>query len=595
MRAIKNKILFFLMIIAAVGNYKLFSFDLDSEWSEPENLFMLNSEANDYGLIYNRYDNKIYFNSDKSGYSYFYTSELKDDSFTEPVLLKHSINKPKNNQAYFTPVDEETSYITTFQMSQRRPNQNIFKSVYKKKEWSKPFIIDELQQDNFSGMTTISPDGNILVFISNSQNEGNETDLWVANMGADGNWGALSPLEELNSAGNEITPFLKSNDTLFFASDGYGGTGGFDIYFSVKRLGVWQRPKPFQSINTEFNESDLVFLPDNRVVFASDRPGGEGNLDFYIMRKLQIQKMQERISEYRLSLAAQVPNIRLKRIRSKYIFPMPASIDYEPKKIDRIVLDTIAERMKRFSETTINIHSINQSEKIVNHLLKKGISESRISLDNSGASFRQYLKITSDDERLLVPVNLQFYDYKFEPPVLELNLDAKPRDIIKNWRLIATYLDKDTMLMEGNRLPAKLYYDIEISRNTYIPFDSVKLKFINTDDTLKKVRLNIPFRISEIFSHNVVKKDELLYYEYNIFINDITDFNSINYELFKYDIIKIKTDRIIILYKNAEFIEEIKKYIKDIFGDIKTDTMKYDENDFIESDNLYKLLIRKIE
>ena len=89
----------------------------------------------------------------------------------------------------------------------------------------------------------------------------------------------------LNSAENEITPFLAGDDTLYFASNGFGGKGGYDVYVTIKVSGEWQPPVPVESINTSYNESDFVVLPGAAAVFASDRPGGKGGLDLYSVSK----------------------------------------------------------------------------------------------------------------------------------------------------------------------------------------------------------------------------------------------------------------------------------------------------------------------
>lgn len=89
----------------------------------------------------------------------------------------------------------------------------------------------------------------------------------------------------INSSGDEITPHFVTSDTLFFASNGIGGKGGFDVFYSVFRDGAWQEPVPMDALNTEFDESDCARLEDGSYVFASNRPGGAGGLDLWISRK----------------------------------------------------------------------------------------------------------------------------------------------------------------------------------------------------------------------------------------------------------------------------------------------------------------------
>jgi hypothetical protein len=109
-------------------------------------------------------------------------------------------------------------------------------------------------------------------------------DIYISERMSGGEWSepvAISPL--LNSAGHEMTPVFIGNDSLLFASDGYGGRGGMDLFLSVYEDGAWQEPIPLDWINTEFDETDACMLPDGTLLFASNRPGGNGGFDLYIV------------------------------------------------------------------------------------------------------------------------------------------------------------------------------------------------------------------------------------------------------------------------------------------------------------------------
>lgn len=71
------------------------------------------------------------------------------------------------------------------------------------------------------------------------------------------------------------------NDTLMiFASDLFV-TGKIDLFYSIKKNGVWGMPVSCgQKVNTEYNEMFPFFI-NNTLYFASDRPNGYGGLDIY--------------------------------------------------------------------------------------------------------------------------------------------------------------------------------------------------------------------------------------------------------------------------------------------------------------------------
>lgn len=137
----------------------------------------------------------------------------------------------------------------------------------------------------FVSHPAISPDGTRLVVVSDRVGGEGGLDLWISDRRDDLSWSPPVNLgRSMNSSEDEISPTFLSADTLIFASNGIGGKGGFDIFFSVFRDGAWQEPVPLDWLNTEFDESDCIVLPDGSHLFASNRPGGAGGLDLWIAR-----------------------------------------------------------------------------------------------------------------------------------------------------------------------------------------------------------------------------------------------------------------------------------------------------------------------
>jgi hypothetical protein len=100
--------------------------------------------------------------------------------------------------------------------------------------------------------------------------------------------GETSLVSALSSNGNDKCPFV-SDDLLVFASDREGGYGGFDLYYSHLKEGAWSTPVNFgPSINSEDDEYRPItffFYELNPVmIFSSDRPGGAGGFDLYMVK-----------------------------------------------------------------------------------------------------------------------------------------------------------------------------------------------------------------------------------------------------------------------------------------------------------------------
>ncbi|MBL7917715.1 MAG: PKD domain-containing protein [Bacteroidia bacterium] len=76
-------------------------------------------------------------------------------------------------------------------------------------------------------------------------------------------------------------PTVWADTLMFFSSDLFAATGKIDLFYSVKRNGIWQTPVNCgPRINSEYNEA-FPFFVNGMLYFSSDRPNGFGKLDIY--------------------------------------------------------------------------------------------------------------------------------------------------------------------------------------------------------------------------------------------------------------------------------------------------------------------------
>lgn len=296
---------------------------------------VLNSEYDEFAPCYDRYRQVLYFNSVREKYSYFYQSRLESSTYSEPIKLKGDINQPFKHQSYLSMLNEDQAIYTAYSLKSDRSFMNLFNAYYKKGLWSKPSSLEGVAGNNYSAQPSVHPEANYLVFSTIRNAEDTDSDIWLAYKLDDGSWGDLMPIKAINSPGDEITPFLKSPDTLYFASNGLGGPGGFDLYRTVKIDGIWQRPFPLIDLNTEFDESDLIFLSSDTCIFASNRPGGKGGLDLYRANYNLKSQISFDDSELNLSLSSTIYLVRIEsEINTEYRFD---SINHSFRKVANIV------------------------------------------------------------------------------------------------------------------------------------------------------------------------------------------------------------------------------------------------------------------
>lgn len=187
-----------------------------------------------------------------------------------------------NNHLFITICEYERANYTSFK------NCDIFTTDYINGKWS-PLrrLGKEINGKNsFEGMPSITADGKSLFFASAREGGYGGLDIYRSDKEKDGSWGMAQNLGPvINTAGDDKTPFIHSDSqTLYFASNGRFGLGGFDVFYSqYKGNGHWSEPKNMgYPINTENDELGLIVSANGKRIFFSSRDyNKKGDWDIY--------------------------------------------------------------------------------------------------------------------------------------------------------------------------------------------------------------------------------------------------------------------------------------------------------------------------
>ena len=126
---------------------------------------------------------------------------------------------------------------------------------------------------------TINSTGDILYFVSDRSGGYGGKDIWRAYMVGDLVESVENLGPEINTAGDEMFPYLRNDSTLYFSSDGHVGMGGLDIYKAqynpnLKRWDIENLKSPVNSFADDFG---ITFEGEKETgFFSSNRGDGKG-------------------------------------------------------------------------------------------------------------------------------------------------------------------------------------------------------------------------------------------------------------------------------------------------------------------------------
>lgn len=260
---------------------------LSAQWCEQGRVAELNSQADEFAPVWDPRERHLLLSSTRGGVSRIYTARWYDTVWGNPEELG-GLGAAGHHLSYAAPSPDGWLYLCRYWQGKRQAYLHIVRARRDARgawEWQELPELHVGAEEAFSAHPTVSPDGRMLVFASDRPGGQGGTDLWIAYRQPDGRWSEPENLRALNSPGNEITPRFASPDTLYFASDGHGGAGGYDLFMSVRRWdGSWQPPEPLVELNTEMDESDFCVLPFGDLALFVRARGGE-RLKLYAARR----------------------------------------------------------------------------------------------------------------------------------------------------------------------------------------------------------------------------------------------------------------------------------------------------------------------
>jgi OOP family OmpA-OmpF porin len=152
--------------------------------------------------------------------------------------------------------------------------------------WSTPRNLGpQVNSPAWESQPSLSADGRVLYFVSDRRGGVGKADIYVSVQHSPGVWTKAKNLgPAVNSQYDERSPFIHANGrTLFFATDGRPGFGGFDIFWSDWADSTWSKPTNFgYPINNFEDQYSLVISADGaRGYYSHEEIGNNEHSKIY--------------------------------------------------------------------------------------------------------------------------------------------------------------------------------------------------------------------------------------------------------------------------------------------------------------------------
>lgn len=213
-----------------------------------------------------------------------YYSTIVDNQYLPAVPMNLDWNNKKRMGAVSISPDQKKMYFVGFDWLDSNGRGDIYVSEYDGAGWGKPQNLGKVvNTSTIESQPCISPDG-IDLFFTRYSRVNETTDIYVSSW-FDGKWSNPQAIRNVNSKGNEMSPFIHPDGkTLYFVSDGLPGMGGYDVFMCRRNdKGEWGQPVNLgYPLNTPDDEISFAVSADGKTAYISSaRDGGFGGFDIY--------------------------------------------------------------------------------------------------------------------------------------------------------------------------------------------------------------------------------------------------------------------------------------------------------------------------
>lgn len=260
-----------------------------------KNLETLNTPFADYGPAYS--NNVLYFSSSRANariyeasgtpYTDLYQVDTQGANVEMATLktLPTTINAQDVNTGCvtFSP-DGKLMIFARGNTGKRKGAKDVdlYLSRFRNGAWTPATSININTPDYWESTPALSQDGRTLYFSSNRKGGQGGLDLYSAQMDSRGRFGKVRNLgPAINTAGDELFPYVGENAKIYFSSDGHPGYGMLDLFVVDRANGKYSINNLGPTMNSTGDDFGMYLFKPDRGFFTSNREGGKGDDDIY--------------------------------------------------------------------------------------------------------------------------------------------------------------------------------------------------------------------------------------------------------------------------------------------------------------------------
>lgn len=211
----------------------------------------------------------------------FFSKKNEKGEWERPEPVEGELNTEFDEGIVAFSPDAQTMYFTKARRELNAPTSvEIYTSTRSDAKWSAP-VKFEITADTLStfGHPAVSPDGEYLYFVSDMPGGYGGKDIWrISLKERQGSLVNLGP--DINTEGNDDFPYVRSDGSLYFSSDGHPGMGGLDI-FRATAIGDpadlrWKVENMGFPINSAGDDFGITFGKGEDGFFSSNRGDARG-------------------------------------------------------------------------------------------------------------------------------------------------------------------------------------------------------------------------------------------------------------------------------------------------------------------------------